>query len=68
VYTTNDDECFVSFFPLVLFCLLLFMHDYWVNEFALFGVGVWISVFQFLAKMGVMQLVLEVHYKDFSSK
>lgn len=31
----------------------------------MFGVGVWINVLQFLAKMGAMKLVLEAHYKDF---
>ncbi len=59
MYTTNDDElgCFVYFFSLVSFHLLLFMHDCWVNEFVTLGVGFWINVFQFLVKMGAMQLV-----------
>lgn len=49
-----------------MFCLfvsfgfvLLFMHDCWVNEIVALGVGVWISVFQFLGKMGVVQFVLK---------
>jgi hypothetical protein len=44
------------------------MHDCWVNEIVALGVGVWISVFQFLGKMGVVQFVLKAHYKDFFNK
>jgi hypothetical protein len=30
------------------------MHDSWVNEIVVLGVGIWISILQFLVKMGAM--------------
>jgi hypothetical protein len=58
----DDLKWFCFFLSLVWFCLLLFMQGSRVIEF--FGAwhwNFWTCVPQFLAKMGAMQLVSQVH-------
>jgi hypothetical protein len=51
---SNDDElgCFVCFFYVSWFCLLLFMEECWFYEFVVLGVGVLDEHSSYLHKNG----------------